>query len=63
MSSMARGDPFLALVGLRVIGRMRGVATTKVEGVDHLIRVRLAQAIVAKIENPTPPTTLIRVIS
>ena len=56
-------DPFLALVGLRVIGRMRGVATTKVEGADHLIRVRLAQAIVAKIENPTPPTTLIRVIS
>jgi len=56
-------DPFLAPAGLRVIERMRGVATTKVPGVDHLIRPKLARAIVGKIDNPTPPTTPIRVVS
>lgn len=56
-------DPFMVPGGLRVISRMRGVTTTKVEGADHLIRPRLAQEIVAKIASPSPPTTPMRVVS
>lgn len=55
-------DPFLAQAGLRVVERMRGVATTKVNGADHLIRPRFAQEIVRLIDSPSPPTTPIRVV-
>ena len=53
-------DPFLAPAGLRVIERMRGVATTKVDGVDHVIRPKLAKELVRIIDNPSPPTAPIR---
>ena len=53
-------DPFLAPAGLRVIERMRGVTTTKVEGADHVVRADLAEQIARIIENPSPPTGLIR---
>ncbi len=53
-------DPFLAPAGLRVIERMRGVTTTKVEGADHVVRADLAQQIARIVGNPSPPTGLIR---
>jgi len=56
-------DPFMAPAGLRVIERMRGVATTRVEGEDHLVRPGLAKEIVRLIDNPTPPTTPVRVVT
>jgi len=55
-------DPFLAQAGLRVVERMRGVATTRVDGMDHLIRPRFANEIVRLIDNPSPPTTPIRIV-
>ena len=55
-------DPFLAPAGLRVIERMRGVATTRVEGVDHVIRPKLAKALVKVIDNPSPPTAPIKLV-
>ena len=55
-------DPFLAQAGLRVLERMRGVATTRVEGMDHLIRPRFAREIVRVIDNPSPPTKPIRLV-
>lgn len=55
-------DPFLAPAGLRVIERMRGVATTRVEGVDHVIRPKLAKELVRIIDNPSPPTAPIRLV-
>jgi cis-3-alkyl-4-acyloxetan-2-one decarboxylase len=55
-------DPFVAPAGLRVVERMRGVATTRVEGQDHLVRPRLAQEIVNLIDHPSPPTRPIKVV-
>lgn len=55
-------DPFMAPAGLRVIERMRGVSTTRVEGEDHLVRPGLAREVVRLIEHPSPPTTPIRVV-
>ncbi len=56
-------DLFLPAAGLRVIERMRGVATTRVDGQDHLIRPGLAQEIVRLIDNPSPPTRPIRLVN
>lgn len=55
-------DPFLASAGLRVIERMRGVATTKVDGVDHVIRPKMATELVRIINDPSPPTAPIRLV-
>lgn len=55
-------DPFLAPSGLRVIERMRGVATTRVEGVDHVIRPKMAAEVVRIIDDPSPPTAPIRLV-
>jgi len=55
-------DPFLAPAGLRVIERMRGVATTRVEGGDHVIRPKMAAELVHLIDNPSPPTAPIRLV-
>jgi len=56
-------DVFLPPAGLRVIERMRGVATTRVDGQDHLIRPGLAKEIVRLIDNPSPPTRPIRLVN
>lgn len=55
-------DPFMAPAGLRLIERMRGVASTTVEGADHVIREKFAEEIARLVENPSPPTTPIRVV-
>jgi pimeloyl-ACP methyl ester carboxylesterase len=55
-------DPFMAPAGLRIIERMRGVASTKVEGADHLIRAKFAEELARLVNNPSPPTTPIRVV-
>lgn len=55
-------DPFLAPAGLRVIERMRGVATTKVDAVDHVIRPKMADELVRIIGDPSPPTAPIRLV-
>ena len=55
-------DPFMAPAGLRIIERMRGVASTKVEGADHVIRTKFAEELARLVNNPSPPTTPIRVV-
>lgn len=55
-------DPFIAPAGIRVVERMRGVATTRVEGVDHVIRPKLAKELVKIIDNPSPPTAPIKLV-
>jgi len=55
-------DPFMAPAGLRLVERIRGVASTKVEGADHVIREKFAEEIARLIDNPSPPTTPIRVV-
>jgi len=52
-------DPFLAPSGLRVIERMRGVSTTRVEGQDHVVRARMAEEIMRVVDNPSPPTAVV----
>jgi len=56
-------DPFLAPAGLRVLERMRGVTTTRVEGADHVVRPTMAQAIALIVNDPSPPTGLIKTAS
>jgi cis-3-alkyl-4-acyloxetan-2-one decarboxylase len=55
-------DPFMAPAGLRIIERMRGVVSTKVDGADHVIRSKFAEEIARLVDNPSPPTTPIRVV-
>jgi len=55
-------DPFLAPAGLRVIERMRGVSTTRVEGMHHVVLPRFAKEIAHLIDHPSPPTTPIRLV-
>lgn len=55
-------DPFMAPAGLRILERMRGVASTKVEGADHVIRAKFAEELARLVNNPSPPTTPIRVV-
>jgi pimeloyl-ACP methyl ester carboxylesterase len=55
-------DPFLAPAGLRVIERMRGIASTRVDGADHVIRPKFAAEIARLVDNPSPPTRPIRVM-
>ena len=55
-------DPFIAPAGIRVVERMRGVATTRVEGVDHVIRPKLAKVLVNIVDNPSPPTAPIKLV-
>lgn len=55
-------DPFIPPAGLRVIERMRGVVSTRVEGQDHVVRPKLAEEIVQLIRNPSPPTAPVGVI-
>lgn len=55
-------DPFLSPSGLRAMERMRGVATTRVEGVDHAIRPKMAEVVARLIAEPSPPTAQIRLV-
>lgn len=55
-------DPFMAPAGLRVIERMRGIASTRVDGADHVIRPKFAAEIARLVDNPSPPTRPIRVV-
>jgi pimeloyl-ACP methyl ester carboxylesterase len=55
-------DPFMAPAGLRVIERMRGIASTTVDGADHVIRPKFAAEIARLVDNPSPPTRPIRVM-
>jgi len=56
-------DPFLAPSGLRVIERMRGVSTTRVEGQDHVVRPRMAEEIMRVVDNPSPPTGVVNTLT
>jgi pimeloyl-ACP methyl ester carboxylesterase len=56
-------DPFLAPAGLRVVERLRGVATTRIDGVDHVIRPKLAKELVRLINHPSPATAPIRLVN
>ena len=42
-------DPFLAPTGLRVVEQLRNVTTHKVDGIDHVIRPRLARVVATAI--------------
>lgn len=56
-------DPFIVATGLAVIERMRGVSTTRVHGEDHLVRPLLAEHIARLVDDPSPPTRPIRLLS
>jgi pimeloyl-ACP methyl ester carboxylesterase len=55
-------DPFVRPSGIDLIERMRGVATTRVDGVDHVLRPKMMKAVAARIDNPSPPTAPLRLI-
>ena len=55
-------DPFVRPSAIDFIERMRGVATTRVDGVDHVLRPKLMKAVAALIDNPTPPTEPLRLV-
>lgn len=56
-------DVFVPPAGVRFIERLRGVATTRVEGEDHLVRPGLAKEIARLVDSPSPPTTPVRVVT
>jgi len=41
---------------------MRGVTTTRVEGLDHIVRPRMAEEISRIVNDPSPATGLIKTI-
>ena len=55
-------DFFLSSAGLRVLERMRGVTTTRVEGLDHIVRPRMAEEISRIVNDPSRATGLIKTI-
>ena len=55
-------DFFLSSAGLRVLERMRGVTTTRVEGLDHIVRPRMAEEISRIVNDPSPATGLIKTL-
>jgi pimeloyl-ACP methyl ester carboxylesterase len=55
-------DPFVRPSAIDFIERMRGVATTRVDGVDHVLRPKLMKAVAALIDNPSPPTEPLRLV-
>lgn len=48
-------DPFLAPSGLAIVQQLRHVRATRVNGVAHIIRPRLAQAVARVIAEPPAP--------
>jgi hypothetical protein len=48
-------DPFLFSGGLRIVEQMRHVTMHRVEANDHLVRRRLARAVVAVIDSTAVP--------
>ena len=55
-------DPFVRPSAIDFIERMRGVATTRVDGVDHVLRPKLMKAVATLIDNPSPPTEPLRLV-
>ena len=55
-------DPFVRPSAIDFIERMRGVATTRVDGVDHVLRPKLMKAVAALIDNPSPPTEPLKLV-
>jgi pimeloyl-ACP methyl ester carboxylesterase len=55
-------DPFVRPSAIDFIERIRGVATTRVDGVDHVLRPKLMKAVAALIDNPSPPTEPLRLV-
>ncbi len=55
-------DAFVRPSAIDFIERMRGVATTRVDGVDHVLRPKLMKAVAALIDNPSPPTESLRLV-
>ena len=55
-------DPFMSPSGVRAMERMRGVATTRIEGVDHAMRPKMAEVVASRIAKPSPPTEEIRLV-
>ncbi len=55
-------DPFVRPSAIDFVERMRGVATTRVDGVDHVLRPKMMRAVASLIENPSPPTEPLRLV-
>jgi cis-3-alkyl-4-acyloxetan-2-one decarboxylase len=55
-------DPFVRPSAIEFIERMRGVATTRIDGVDHVLRPKMMRAVAALIDNPSPPTEPVRLV-
>jgi cis-3-alkyl-4-acyloxetan-2-one decarboxylase len=56
-------DPFVRPSAIDLVERMRGVSTTRVDGVDHVLRPKLMKAVAALIDNPSPSTAPLKLVN
>jgi pimeloyl-ACP methyl ester carboxylesterase len=56
-------DPFVRPSAIELVERMRGVSTTRVDGVDHVLRPKLLKAVAALIDNPSPSTAPLKLVN
>lgn len=56
-------DAFVRPSAIDFIERMRGVATTRVDGADHVLRPKLMAVVAALIDNPSPPTEPLKLVN
>jgi pimeloyl-ACP methyl ester carboxylesterase len=55
-------DPFVRPSAIDFIERMRGVSTTRIDGMDHVLRPKMMKAVAALIDNPSPPTEPLKLV-
>jgi pimeloyl-ACP methyl ester carboxylesterase len=55
-------DPFVRPSAIEFIERLRGVATTRVDGADHVLRPKMMNIVAGLIDNPSPPTEPVRLV-
>lgn len=56
-------DPFVKPSAIEFVERLRGVATTRVDGADHVLRPKLMTIVAGLINNPSPPTQPVRLVN
>jgi pimeloyl-ACP methyl ester carboxylesterase len=55
-------DPFVRPSATDFIERMRGVSTTRIDGMDHVLRPKMMKVVAALIDNPSPPTEQLKLV-
>jgi cis-3-alkyl-4-acyloxetan-2-one decarboxylase len=56
-------DPFVKPSAIEFVERLRGVATTRVDGADHVLRPKLMKVVAGLVNNPSPPTQPVRLVN